>query len=66
MNPVSIIRGDAGDPHVAQASLSHQKYMAMPLAEITAKLKQGGVFTDVKSAYDQEAVKAAGFKLWRL
>jgi len=29
-------------------------------------LKKGGAFTDVKSAYDPDAVKAAGFELWRL
>jgi UDP-N-acetyl-D-galactosamine dehydrogenase len=48
------------------AAISHKEYLAMSLAELTAKLKQGGVFTDVKSAYDQAAIKAAGFKLWRL
>jgi UDP-N-acetyl-D-galactosamine dehydrogenase len=48
------------------AAVSHKEYLAMSLAELTAKLKQGGVFTDVKSAYDQAAIKAAGFKLWRL
>jgi UDP-N-acetyl-D-galactosamine dehydrogenase len=54
------------DADAIVAAVSHKEYLAMSLAEITAKLKQGGVFTDVKSAYDQEAVKAAGFKLWRL
>ncbi|MDO9225995.1 MAG: nucleotide sugar dehydrogenase [Pseudomonadota bacterium] len=54
------------DAEALVAAVSHQEYMAMPLADITAKLKKGGVFTDVKSAYDQAAVKAAGFKLWRL
>jgi UDP-N-acetyl-D-galactosamine dehydrogenase len=48
------------------AAVSHQEYLAMSLAELTSKLSPGGVFTDVKSAYDQTAVKAAGFKLWRL
>jgi UDP-N-acetyl-D-glucosamine/UDP-N-acetyl-D-galactosamine dehydrogenase len=43
-----------------------QEYLAMSLTELTAKLRPGGVFTDVKSAYDQTAIKAAGFKLWRL
>jgi UDP-N-acetyl-D-galactosamine dehydrogenase len=33
---------------------------------LTAKLKKGGAFTDVKSAYDPAAVQAAGFMLWRL
>jgi molybdenum cofactor biosynthesis enzyme len=28
--------------------------------------KKGGAFTDVKSAYDPDAVRAAGFTLWRL
>ena len=48
------------------AAVSHKEYLAMSLAELTAKLRRGGVFTDVKSAYDQAAVKAAGFNLWRL
>ena len=48
------------------AAVSHQEYLAMPLAELTAKLRKGGVFTDVKSAYDPAAIKAAGFNLWRL
>jgi UDP-N-acetyl-D-glucosamine/UDP-N-acetyl-D-galactosamine dehydrogenase len=48
------------------AAVSHKEYLAMSLAELTAKLRRGGVFTDVKSAYDQAAIKAAGFNLWRL
>ena len=48
------------------AAVSHKQYKAMPLAELTSSLKTGGVFTDVKSAYDPAAIKAAGFKLWRL
>ena len=48
------------------AAVSHKQYKAMSLAELTAKLKAGGAFTDVKSAYDQAALRAAGFTLWRL
>jgi UDP-N-acetyl-D-galactosamine dehydrogenase len=48
------------------AAVSHQKYMDMPLADLTSGLRKGGVFTDVKSAYDPAAIKAAGFNLWRL
>ena len=54
------------DADAIVAAVSHKQYKAMPLADLTAKLKAGGVFTDVKSAYDPEAIKAAGFKLWRL
>ncbi len=55
-----------GNADALVAAVSHKEYMAMSLAELTAKLSPGGVFTDVKSAYDQAAVRAAGFKLWRL
>ncbi len=55
-----------GDVDAIVAAVSHKEYLAMPLAELTSKLRRGGVFTDVKSAYDQAAVKAAGFNLWRL
>ncbi|GBL44412.1 UDP-glucose dehydrogenase [Sulfuriferula multivorans] len=48
------------------AAVAHNEYLAQPLAALTAKLKSGGVFIDVKSAYDPAAVKAAGYVLWRL
>jgi UDP-N-acetyl-D-galactosamine dehydrogenase len=48
------------------AAVSHSAYLEKPFAELTATLKKGGVFSDVKSAYDPQAVHAAGFKLWRL
>ena len=48
------------------AAVSHKEYLAMSLAHLTAKLKQGGVFADVKSAWDPAAIRAAGFTLWRL
>ncbi len=54
------------DADAIVAAVSHKQYKAMSLADLTAKLKAGGIFTDVKSAYDPEAIKAAGFKLWRL
>jgi len=38
----------------------------MPLADLTSGLRKGGIFTDVKSAYDQATIKAAGFNVWRL
>jgi UDP-N-acetyl-D-galactosamine dehydrogenase len=48
------------------AAVAHNEYLAQPLAGLTAKLKSGGVFIDVKSAYDPAAVQAAGYVLWRL
>ena len=48
------------------AAVAHKDYLDMPYAQLTAKLNKGGVFTDVKSAYEPAAVKGAGFTLWRL
>jgi UDP-N-acetyl-D-glucosamine/UDP-N-acetyl-D-galactosamine dehydrogenase len=48
------------------AAVAHRHYRDMPLADLTRQLKKGGVFADVKCAYDAGAVRAAGFDLWRL
>ncbi|MCD6707393.1 MAG: nucleotide sugar dehydrogenase [Thiobacillus sp.] len=48
------------------AAVSHNAYLEKSFADLTAKLKKGGAFTDVKSAYDPAVVEAAGFTLWRL
>jgi len=48
------------------AAVSHQAYAEMGVAQLTAKLLPGGVFTDVKSAYAPAEVEAAGARLWRL
>lgn len=47
------------------AAVAHRQYLAMPLGDIVGKLKPGGLFVDVKSAYDQAAIRAAGYGLWR-
>ena len=48
------------------AAVSHSAYLEKSFGDLTAKLKKGGAFTDVKSAYDPAMVEAAGFVLWRL
>ncbi len=48
------------------AAVSHREFLAMPLEELLGKLRVGGVFIDVKSAYDRVAICAAGYRLWRL
>ncbi len=58
-----------GKTHWAEAAardLSSYQLFGKPFGELTATLKKGGVFTDVKSAYDPAAVQAAGYRLWRL
>jgi UDP-N-acetyl-D-galactosamine dehydrogenase len=47
-------------------AVSHRQYLQTPLADILAHLKPGGAFTDIKSAFDAEAIRQAGFISWRL
>ncbi|MCS6785560.1 MAG: nucleotide sugar dehydrogenase [Thiobacillaceae bacterium] len=54
------------DVDAVVAAVAHRQYLSMPLSDILAHLRPGGVFTDVKSAYDPATIRAAGFRLWRL
>lgn len=54
------------DADAIVAAVSHKEYMAMPLAKIIGKLQKGGLFVDVKSAYDATAIRASDRRLWRL
>ncbi len=47
-------------------AVSHRQYLQTSIADILAHLKPGGVFTDIKSAFDAEAIRQAGFISWRL
>jgi UDP-N-acetyl-D-galactosamine dehydrogenase len=48
------------------AAVAHKPYKAMGVEALLAKLKPGGVFADVKSAYDPQPIREAGRSLWRL
>ena len=48
------------------AAVSHQEYLGRQLPELTTMLRPGGAFIDVKSAYNAEAIRIAGFNIWRL
>jgi len=65
---ISLASWDAlpGNAEALVAAVSHKQFLAMPLNVLTSKLKPGAVFVDVKSAYDSQALKDAGFRLWRL
>ena len=51
---------------VIVAAVSHTEYTSQPVTHILSRLKQGGLFVDIKSAYHPEAIEDAGCKLWRL
>jgi UDP-N-acetyl-D-galactosamine dehydrogenase len=48
------------------AAVNHRTYHDLPLPELLAHLKPGGVFVDVKSSFDAAAIRGAGHTLWRL
>ena len=48
------------------AAVAHREFAALGVPALTAKLLPGGVFIDVKAAFDGAALRAAGFRVWRL
>ena len=48
------------------AAVSHQVFARRPLADIAAKLAPRGVYVDVKSRADADALRALGIEVWRL
>jgi UDP-N-acetyl-D-galactosamine dehydrogenase len=48
------------------AAVAHREYQAMSVQELGHKMIQGGAFIDVKAAFDPAAIRAAGYRLWRL
>jgi len=48
------------------AAVSHKEYAQMGVDGLLRKLVPGGVFADVKSAYDPAMLQAAGARPWRL
>jgi UDP-N-acetyl-D-galactosamine dehydrogenase len=48
------------------AAVAHREYAALSMEDFGKKLVKGGAFIDVKAAFDQQAIRAAGYKLWRL
>ncbi|MGA8146842.1 MAG: nucleotide sugar dehydrogenase [Gallionellaceae bacterium] len=48
------------------AAVSHREFLARPLSECLSKVAENGCFIDVKSQYDQAALREAGLSVWRL
>jgi len=48
------------------AAVSHREFASLSVAQLGEKLVAGGAFVDVKAAFDEAALKAAGYRVWRL
>ena len=47
-------------------AVPHKEVLALSLTDFQSKLNDGGCFIDVKSQFDPEALKEAGYCVWRL
>ena len=47
-------------------AVAHEEFLDKPLSDYQQKVVEGGCFIDVKSKFDQQALRAAGFCVWRL
>ncbi|QEE43654.1 nucleotide sugar dehydrogenase (plasmid) [Rhizobium sp. WL3] len=57
---------DLVDADALVAAVPHREYTDMGLAVLLSKLRQGGTFIDVKSAYSAADIESHGAKVWRL
>ncbi len=48
------------------AAVPHKQVLAMSLSDFQSKLNDGGCFIDVKSQFDEKAIREAGYCVWRL
>ncbi len=48
------------------AAVPHKEVLALSLNDFQSKLNDGGCFIDVKSLFDEAALKEAGYCVWRL
>ncbi|MDC8786677.1 nucleotide sugar dehydrogenase [Roseateles koreensis] len=48
------------------AAVAHKSYKALSAEELASKVVAGGAFIDVKAAFNQQMLEAAGLRVWRL
>jgi UDP-N-acetyl-D-galactosamine dehydrogenase len=47
-------------------AVAHREYAGLAIDALAEKLVPGGAFIDVKAAFDADALRRAGYRLWRL
>jgi UDP-N-acetyl-D-galactosamine dehydrogenase len=58
--------GDLARADAIVAAVAHDEFVGRPVADLVGKLKPGGLYVDVKSRADANALGAHGIKVWRL
>ncbi|HRQ06425.1 MAG TPA: nucleotide sugar dehydrogenase [Nitrosomonas halophila] len=57
---------DLPQAHALIVAVAHQAFTGKSLSDIQAKMVAQGCFIDVKSQFDAQAMRQAGFHVWRL
>jgi UDP-N-acetyl-D-galactosamine dehydrogenase len=52
--------------HAMIAAVSHRDFFGRPLTDFQSKVVENGCFIDIKSKFDQTALREAGLNVWRL
>jgi UDP-N-acetyl-D-galactosamine dehydrogenase len=52
--------------HAMIAAVSHRDFFSRPLTDFQSKVVENGCFIDIKSKFDQTALREAGLNVWRL
>ena len=47
-------------------AVPHEQFLSSPLKDTYSKLKKGGLFVDIKSAFNRNEIRSAGFEVWQL
>ena len=48
------------------AAVAHSQVLGLSSDDFAQKLARGGVFIDVKAAFDARKLRDAGYRVWRL
>jgi len=48
------------------AAVAHREFASLSVEDMGKKLVKGGAFIDVKANFDANALKGAGYRVWRL
>jgi len=58
--------GDLPRADAVVAAVSHQEYASLGVEDLGKMLVKGGAFIDVKASFDAQALRQAGYRVWRL